>query len=164
MTACVSYLLHWLRHKIKVFIWCCLLGVPLRGLMHDLSKLLPDEFFPHAMYFFGDKLKRKSRQISLDRAWHLHQLRNRHHWSHWVTVDDVGRISAVKMPERFIREMIADWAARGTGKPMKWYLDKRDVMIMHPETKYRTYCLCVIATLASNKWKRRFSVLKAVLG
>lgn len=37
----LAYLWYVLRHKYFVFVECCRLGVPWRGLVHDLSKLSP---------------------------------------------------------------------------------------------------------------------------
>ena len=39
------------RHRFKVFCLCCKAGEPLRGLLHDLSKYSPAEFFAGVKYF-----------------------------------------------------------------------------------------------------------------
>ena len=48
-----KYLSYVLRHRWFVFIECCKLGIPWRGLVHDLSKFIPSEFIPYARYFYG---------------------------------------------------------------------------------------------------------------
>jgi hypothetical protein len=86
-----------------VFIECCKLGIPLRGLLHDISKLFPSEFIPYARYFYGDyperltvyekthhwSLKNKAQiAYEFDLAWLKHQKRNPHHWQYWLLVND----------------------------------------------------------------------------
>ena len=46
----LTYLSYLLRHKWFVFIECCKQGIFWRGLVHDCSKFLPDEFFPYAFH------------------------------------------------------------------------------------------------------------------
>jgi hypothetical protein len=50
-----KYLKYVIRHKWYVFLECCNLGIPFRGIFHDLSKFLPDEFFPYMNHFYGYK-------------------------------------------------------------------------------------------------------------
>jgi len=100
-----KYLKYVLKHKWYVFIECCKMGIPLRGLLHDLSKLLPSEFIPYARYFYGTWMEesewhgdkrnyvpweRTEMGISeaFDLAWLKHQKRNKHHWQYWLLVMD----------------------------------------------------------------------------
>lgn len=98
-----KYLKYVLKHKWFVFIECCKLGIPLRGLFHDLSKFLPSEFIPYARYFYGNypetltvyektyhwKMKTKAViKEDFDLAWLKHQKRNKHHWQYWLLVSD----------------------------------------------------------------------------
>ena len=43
------------KHRFKVFKLCVKAGIPYRGLVHDLSKYLPVEFFESAKYYRGDE-------------------------------------------------------------------------------------------------------------
>jgi hypothetical protein len=100
-----KYLKYVIRHKWYVFIECCKLGIPVRGLLHDLSKLLPSEFFPYAQYFYGNNFPNEqwhgdirlhipykwtvdSVKEAFDLAWLKHQKRNLHHWQYWLLVMD----------------------------------------------------------------------------
>lgn len=98
-----KYLKYVLKHKWYVFIECCKLGIPLRGLLHDLSKFLPSEFIPYARYFYGNypealtvyektyHWKMKTKAVvkgDFDLAWLKHQKRNPHHWQYWLLVND----------------------------------------------------------------------------
>ena len=39
------------KHRFKVFSLCCKAGIPIRGILHDLSKYSPEEFIESARYF-----------------------------------------------------------------------------------------------------------------
>ena len=39
------------KHRFKVFLLCCKANIPIRGLLHDLSKYTFEEFFETARYF-----------------------------------------------------------------------------------------------------------------
>lgn len=147
-----KYLKYVLKHKWFVFVECCKLGIPLRGLLHDLSKFLPSEFIPYARYFYGDypesltvyekthfpNMKNKACiKNDFDYAWLKHQKRNRHHWQYWILKYDDGDLIPMPMPIKYIKEMLADW--RGAGKAINgyddtksWYLKNKDNIIIHP--------------------------------
>ena len=42
------------RHKFLVFKLCCRVGIPFQGLVHDLSKFSPEEFFEGVKYYQGN--------------------------------------------------------------------------------------------------------------
>ena len=47
------YLSYVLRHKLYVLRAARKLGIPWRGLVHDVSKFRPSEFIPYARYFYN---------------------------------------------------------------------------------------------------------------
>lgn len=108
-----------LRHKYYVmsgiFKFCAVL-VRL-ALAHDLSKLMPDEFFPNAEANFGAETKNLSR-AEIDKIRELaikkHYERNGHHPEHWNG----------EMPATYQIEMIFDWWAAyktyGDTVPEEW--------------------------------------------
>ncbi len=150
-----KYLKYVLKHKWYVFVECCKLGIPLRGLLHDLSKFLPSEFIPYARYFYGNypetltvyektyhwEMKTKAAiEQDFDLAWLKHQKRNKHHWQYWILKCDNGDIKVLEMPLKYCKEMLADW--RGAGKAINgkddvksWYLKNKDNIIIHPEVR-----------------------------
>jgi len=140
-----KYLKAVLRHKWFVFVECCKLGIPWRGIVHDLSKFLPSEFVPYAQYFYGPYGNEKPQWLEdqFNIAWLHHQHRNRHHWQRWVLTMDSARgsdkMQSVPMPDKFRREMLADW--RGAGRvygnadTRGWYLGNRRQISMHVETR-----------------------------
>lgn len=147
--AFIKYLWYVLKHKWYVFIECCKLGIPWLGFVHDLSKFLPSEFFPYARYFYGGKPKRNNEGIykldddaKFNYAWLLHQKRNQHHWQFWILIQDNDDDKILPIPDRYRREMLADW--RGAGRAITgedntktWYIKRqaRFIDVLHPETR-----------------------------
>ena len=75
------YFIYILKHKWFVFIECLKIFQPIHGLTHDLSKFYPSEFFAYAEKFFGGDYAYKYFNVesAFDKAWLLHQHRNKHH-------------------------------------------------------------------------------------
>lgn len=102
------------KHRYLVGLYCFKLGLIWQGLTHDLSKFSLIEFFSSARYFQGtsspiDK-ERVEKGYSL--AWQNHQNKNRHHWEYWI--DWVkGEAIPVKMPFKYVLEMVADFISAG---------------------------------------------------
>ena len=152
MKAHIAYLRYLLRHKWFVFLECVKLGIPWRGLVHDWHKFLPSEWFPYVHHFYNpDGTPRQIRDETgyykptdtgdpkFDYAWFLHQKRGKHHWQWWTLIEDEGGVKAMPMPDKYRKEMLADWRgagkAQGTPDVRKWYLKHRDKMILHPDTR-----------------------------
>lgn len=155
----LKYLRNILRHKWFVFVECCKLGIPWLGVVHDWTKFLPSEWIAYARYFFGkypseydiatggyngrETRSSESVERDFDLAWLHHQHRNKHHWQRWLmTLDSSrsdGKMVALPMPDKYRREMLADWrgAGRAYGNPntAEWYREHRNEIILHPETR-----------------------------
>jgi hypothetical protein len=155
----LRYLKSQLRHKWFVFMECYRLGIPLLGIVHDLSKFLPSEWFPYAHYFYGKhpsiqeipqwlrsqytSLTKEDIDYQFDVAWLHHQHRNKHHWQRWLlTLDSArsdGKLIPLPMPDKYAREMLADW--RGAGRAYgnrdtaSWYLKNREGITLHSITR-----------------------------
>jgi hypothetical protein len=143
------YLCYISRHKWFVLVAGCKLGIPLLAMLHDISKFRPSEWFPYAEFFYGShgKLRRDATGYyrptdnsgTFDFAWLLHQKRNRHHWQFWVLPLDDGGTQNLPMPDRYRKEMLADWIgagkAQGKSGTAGWYLVNRNKMQLHPETR-----------------------------
>jgi hypothetical protein len=151
-----KYLWYIIKHKWYVFVECCKLGIPIRGLLHDLSKLRPDEFIPYAKYFYGEyginykregaightrnDIKNKECFENYEIAWLKHIHRNPHHWQYWILMKDSGITRMMDIPESIILEMVADWKGAGkaiTGKDntMEWYNRVKDKQQMSWKTR-----------------------------
>lgn len=77
------------RHKWKVWVHCVRCGIPWRGLVHDLSKFSPTEFWESVRFYQGNRSPisacRRARGVSL--AWLHHKGRNKHHIEYWHDAD-----------------------------------------------------------------------------
>ena len=102
------------RHRFKVFCLCCKVGIPWRGLVHDLSKYTPTEFIETAKYFDEGKFSpirscKKDKGYSL--AWIHHKNHNKHHYEYWYDYDT--EIPSPIMPFNYFLEHICDSLAAG---------------------------------------------------
>lgn len=140
----LKYLSYVIRHKWFVFQQGRHLGVPLWQLItHDWQKFTPEEWTPYVLSFYGAwKYKERPEWLvaAFNSAWLHHQHYGPHHWQHWVLREDSGNTIALEMPEKFVREMVADWAGAGraiTGKIEigTWYSNNREKMVLHPNTR-----------------------------
>lgn len=146
----IRYFHYVIRHKWFVFLASCELGIPWLGVLHDWSKLRPDEFLPYAQFFYGNNAKERrdatgyykptdTGNPAFDFAWLLHQKRSRHHWQWWLLPEDEGGIKVLDMPLRYRKEMLADWRgagqALGTPDVVAWYQANKDKMQLHPATR-----------------------------
>lgn len=101
------------KHRFQVFILCCKVGIPIRGLVHDLSKYSPTEFFEGVKYFSGIKspISNCKKDIGYSKAWLHHKGRNKHHYEYWYDYD--APINIPIMPFKYFLEMICDNLAAG---------------------------------------------------
>ena len=142
------YLKYVLLHKWYVFLECVDEGIFLRGLVHDMSKFRPSEWFPYANHFYGRKVRDKTGYYkpidtgdkAFDFAWLLHQKRNRHHWQWWVLPEDEGGMKILPMSPTARTEMLCDWRGAGmaqgfSNNTRSWYKENRNKMQLHPETR-----------------------------
>jgi hypothetical protein len=128
-------------HKWYVMIACFKSGLFLQGILHDLSKYSFVEFFTSARYFQGDKSPVDAKKYSL--AWQNHKAKNKHHWHYWTDFKN-GELVILKMPPKYVAEMLCDWV--GAGKAYNkgkwtidsfknWYAQNRDAYYLHASTK-----------------------------
>lgn len=135
-----QYIRYILRHKWFVFVQCVRYRIIWRGLVHDISKLLPSEWVPYRDFFYGDRVDKISVKNSFNMAWLKHIHRNSHHWQYYVLHEDDGSQVVLEMPYTDILEMVADWVGAGiaiTGRIVvwDWYDKNRNNMILHSKTR-----------------------------
>ena len=125
---------------------CFKAGILWRGLMHDLSKYSPSEFFVGTKFYLGTRSpnegEREAYGYSL--AWMHHKGRNRHHFEYWTDYNPETKcIAPVKMPIVFVKEMFCDRVAASKiyqGKnytqkhPLEYFLRGKTRRSIHPET------------------------------
>ena len=134
------------RHLVREH--CFRLGLYRQGLTHDLSKFSWAEFRIGAKYFMDDQSPHNGEraEYGYSTAWLHHKGRNKHHLEYWLDYDVKGdhRIAGMRMPEKYVAEMVADRIAASKiykkekytdASPLEYYMQKRDYHILHPQTK-----------------------------
>lgn len=134
------------RHRHKVFVHCVRAGIPLRGLLHDLSKFSPAEFIPGVKNWQGTRSPNETERekYGYSRAWMHHKGRNLHHYEYWNDFNPKTRqVEPVKMPPVYFAEMFCDRVAASKtyqGKnytdahPLEYFRRGRPHMFIHEET------------------------------
>ena len=134
------------KHRFYVFKYSIKAGIPFRGLVHDLSKYSPTEFFESVKYFDGHRSPIHFAKIDkgYSKAWLHHKGRNKHHLEYWEDVIDGKRVGVV-MPYKYVVECICDKLAASktyNGKnfnikqPLEYWesINKKMPVEIHPKT------------------------------
>jgi len=130
------------RHRFKVFKLCCKAGIPFRGLVHDLSKYSPTEFFESVKYYQGSysPIHNCKKENGYSKAWLHHKGRNKHHHEYWY--DYAAPSKSALIPYKYTVEMICDTLAAGMtyqGKnwtndyQLKYYLKDKKLKHINPK-------------------------------
>lgn len=149
ITPHAKYLKYLLNHKRYVYQEGRKLGLSrVQLLTHDWQKFTPTEWLPYVDKFFGDAPSPRRADGGYDplavgeaftRAWHHHVKHGPHHWQYWCLPTDGGSLKALPMPDKYRREMLADWRGAGLaqGKPdcLAWYVANKDKMTLHRRTR-----------------------------
>lgn len=145
-----QYLKYILRHKWFVFVAAYQMGIPWLGIIHDWSKFTPGEWFPYVKRFYGagNSFDEAMQDIAYQYAWNHHQKHNKHHWEYWRLVRSNGETTPLPMPDRYRREMLADWVGMGQtlGKPKiwEWYEENREIIQLHPDTREQVELFMIV--------------------
>lgn len=152
-----NFLGHWKTvrtHRKWVRRYCWNLGLYRQGLLHDLSKYNPIEFWRGVKYYQnGTKspinAEKDASPLHYSGAWMHHKSHNKHHYEYWVDhLDDsfeCGMTPMVHiMPYKYFAEMLCDYlgAARAyLGKDftykreLEWWMNKRNRCAMAEANK-----------------------------
>ena len=96
-------------HRWEVFKLSIRLGIPLQGLLHDLSKYSIEELRDSVKYYAGGKyspLVKCKKETGYSRAWLHHKGRNKHHYEYWYDV--AAPEKAPIIPLKYMLEMVCD--------------------------------------------------------
>jgi hypothetical protein len=131
--------------------------------IHDMSKFRAAEYVPYGRFFYR-KPGAGWLKASIDpeakpgmlRAWLTHIFRNPHHWQHWCLINgasvvatrgtkvNVNPIDALRMPTKYVREMVADWMGAGRAyngaypadiASWGWWQENKRSLVLHPEAR-----------------------------
>lgn len=136
------------HHKFLVMQGCFRVGLYWQGIIHDLSKYAPIEFFVGARYYQGNmspnNAERKDRGYSA--AWLHHKGRNKHHLEYWIDYampPDAG-VVGMRMPDKYVVEMFIDRVSASKNYQKEAYRDDsawnyynqgKLHLLLHPEVK-----------------------------
>lgn len=162
-------------HKYLVMKGCFAVGLYKQGLTHDLSKYMPSEFLVGARYYQGDRSPNNAEReaIGYSSAWLHHKGRNKHHYEYWIdysTSGVPGGMAPVRMPEKYVAEMLMDRIAASKvyrkelytdSDPLAYYRGAKETPIMHEET--RKLLVKLLTILAEQGEARAFSYVKKEL-
>ncbi len=136
-------------HKILVMKYCFKVGLYRQGLLHDLSKYSPTEFWVGAKYYQGTRSPNNAERedTGLSKSWLHHKGRNRHHFEYWVDYG-IGAehvLAGMPMPRKYIAEMIMDRISASRvyhpddytdASPLAYYeKGKEKLWFIHEDTK-----------------------------
>ena len=101
------------KHRFKVLCLCIKAGEVWRGLVHDLSKYSPIEFWEGVKYYQGNYSPIRNCKIEngYSNAWLHHKGRNKHHYEYWF--DYATEDTTPIIPYKYFVEMICDSLAAG---------------------------------------------------
>lgn len=135
------------RHKLMVMKYCFRVGLIKQGLLHDLSKYSPAEFFVGAKYYTGKRSPNVGERDAkgYSEAWLHHKGRNKHHLEYWI---DYGgpkmEIMGHPMPTRYMVELCLDRIAAcrvyngdayTQADPINYFNRSNDAKMLNPATK-----------------------------
>ena len=125
-------------HRWKVFLLCCKVGIPIQGLLHDLSKYSPTEFFESVKYYQGDysPIRNCKEDKGYSEAWLHHKGRNKHHYEYWY--DSTAKEKCPIIPFKYVLEMICDSFAAGLTYQGKNWTKEYQLSYWHKVKKYAT--------------------------
>ena len=110
----INHFLTITRHRHQVIKNCFKAGIPLRGLLHDLSKYTPIEFIAGARFYQGSRSPNEGEReaYGYSKAWIHHKGINKHHFEHWTDYNPKTRkIEGAPMPTKYVIEMFCDRVA-----------------------------------------------------
>lgn len=144
--AFVKHLKKVLLHKFWVGYFCFKFGLYKQGILHDMSKFSPTEFWESVKYYDGTRSPiDKCKEINgYSMAWFHHRGRNKHHWEYWVDNFEKG-MTATEIPRKYVLEMFCDWLGAGIAysgglnnfsidSELEWWYNKRKVAVLHKNT------------------------------
>lgn len=127
---------------------CFKVGLYRQGILHDLSKYTPSEFFVGCKYYQGDRspnnAERETKGVST--AWLHHKGRNKHHYEYWIDYNiEAGMgLKGMYMPVRYVVEMFMDRIAASKNyqgslykdsSPLEYYRRGPADELIHPDSR-----------------------------
>ncbi|MCR5451402.1 MAG: DUF5662 family protein [Lachnospiraceae bacterium] len=145
------------NHKKLVMEGCFKAGLYKQGILHDLSKYSPAEFFVGVKYYQGDRSPNNAEReaTGVTKAWLHHKGRNKHHLEYWIdySVNGDHALTGMKMPKKYVVEMFVDRVsacknyqkeAYRDDSALKYYEKGKSRYLLHEDTAWQLYKLLKI--------------------
>lgn len=172
MNKALSHFLTINKHRRLVRKNCFKVGLYWQGLTHDLSKYSPSEFIVGAKYYQGYRSPNNAEReaIGYSSSWLHHKGRNKHHYEYWIDYSSEhknGSVVPIKMPDKYLVEMVMDRIAASKvykgadytdSCPLEYLNIGRDRIPIHPETLNKLSFL--LEMLASKGEEYTFDYIK----
>jgi len=162
------------KHRLLVMENCFRVGLYRQGVLHDLSKYSPEEFWTGVRYYQGNRSPNAAERekYGFSKAWLHHKGRNKHHFEYWIdfSVNKEEGLVGHKMPVNYVVEMVMDRIAACKVYKGKDYTDKSAleyyeresrVIVLHPET--RALLEKLLNMLAQKGERRTFAYIRKLL-
>lgn len=159
------------EHKMLVMGGCFRVGLYKQGLLHDLSKYMPSEFWVGVKYYQGTRSPNNAEReaIGYSSAWLHHKGRNKHHYEYWVdySTTQIKGLLPVPMPTKYVVEMLMDRIAASkvynkgsyTDKdPLNYYNHGSKYALIHDDT--RSLLETLLKMLAEEGEKKTFRYIR----
>ena len=143
----ISHFITITRHRHLVMKYCFKCGLYKQGLLHDLSKYSPTEFFNGGRYYANgvrSPIPNEREAKGYSDAWLHHKGRNRHHSEYWIDMNTkTGLYESVPMPKRYLAESVLDRIAASynynrksykRSMPLEYFYRTKDRTPMHRQT------------------------------
>ncbi len=143
--------LHTINHHRRLVRKACFqVGLYRQGLMHDLSKYSPVEFWVGVKYYQGNMSPNNAERMDrgYSTAWLHHKGRNKHHLEYWIDYsfkkNPVFPLEGIRMPDNYVVEMFIDRVSASKNYQGDKYTDKsaleyyrrgRSSVLLHPEVR-----------------------------
>ena len=134
------------KHRFCVFVHACKVGIFFQGLVHDLSKYHPTEFFVGVKYYQGTRSPNDAEreEKGMSTSWIHHKGRNKHHFEYCNDLDMKDHMyKSVKMPIKYVKEMFCDRIAAckiylgksyNDSSALNYFISKKAKDLMYPDT------------------------------
>ena len=163
------------HHKYLVMKGCFKVGLYKQGILHDMSKYSPSEFWVGIKYYQGNRSPNNAEReaIGYSSAWLHHKGRNKHHYEYWIdySIKELsGGMAPAPMPNKYLGEMLMDRIAAckvyngkkyTNASPWEYYSVGKEKAPIHPETKAALEKLLYM--LAKNGEEATFAYIKKEL-
>ena len=130
------------HHRWLVRKGCFQVGLYWQGLVHDLSKYSPTEFWVGARLWTGQRSPNNAEreEKGYSESWMHHKGRNKHHYEYWTDLSLATKCyESVPMPRKYLAEMIMDRIAAckvyqgdhyTSSSPLNYLMASRERMLM----------------------------------